>query len=229
MPDFFGGFSAFVFEKTEQPPVAEAAKEEGDEKKEKPTEEEIDKDVEDTKKKGKVAIEAAARVPVQASAEKEPGKTEDVDAVGGEIVGRYVLSDPTKPYIALTFPLAADYRSLTITTVGAKTTSELADEATLTGGVGIEGGLPLGSTVTLYGGAGVEAGAKIYDYSIVDTAGGSDMGTDVTPVVASHAMIGLRVSPVSGWHLHAGVKPTITFTGGAGLKVPVVVGTGISF
>lgn len=182
-----------------------------------------------TKKKGNVMIEAGARIPIPISGEAEPGKVEDVDAIGGEIVARYVLTDPTKPYIALTFPLSVDYRSISIVTTGATVSGELADEVTFTGGVGVEGGVPLGSVLTLYGGVGVEAGARVYDYVSASTDGAAGMGTDVTATFAASGTAGVRVNPTTNWHLYAGVKPTVTFTGGPGIKVPVQVGTGFSF
>lgn len=218
---------SFIYDQGEVPGTFEAPKE----TKQSAGGSESVADIADKKKeRGDAMIEAGARIPIPIGGEAEEGKVEDVDAAGGEVVARYVLTDPTKPYIALTFPLAVDYRSISIVALsGGDVSSELAEEVTITGGVGVEGGVPLGSVVTLYGGVGVEGGARVYDYVSAGTDGAADSGTDVSPTVAGFGSAGVRVNPVPVWHLYAGVKPTVTFTDGPGVKVPVVVGTGLTF
>lgn len=204
----------------EKPPVDQEAVEKADAK---------------AREKGNTMIEAGVRIQAP-SVDKSSDHIKDTDTFGGEVVGRYVLTDPTKPYIALTVPVTFKYESTVEASYGAQVSSILSDAYTISAGLGVEGGVPIADVVTIYGGVGAEAGLRVYDYAMIDENLQAEEGTLFAPDIAAFGIAGVRVNPIASWHLYAGVKPTVTFTGGPGMKenepvfnVPVHVGTGFSF
>jgi len=231
---------SFIFEGGDVPSSSESAGKatevvEGAGEKPPVDQEAVDKADEEAREGGnKIMIEAGARIQAS-SVDEGPGHLKDTDTFGGEVVGRYVLTDPTKPYIALTVPVAFKYESTAEANSG-QVLSMLSDAYTISAGVGVEGGVPIADVVTIYAGVGAEAGVRIFDYAMINEDLQTEEGTLFAPDIAAFGNAGVRINPIASWHLYAGIKPTVTFTGGPGLKenepvfnVPVHVGTGFSF
>jgi hypothetical protein len=219
-------FKPLVFEGGEAAEVAagESKKKEG----EKPDEGQIERMNEDTKSKGHTMIEVGLRIPSSGRIENDNG-IRDYAKRGGEATARMILGDPTKPYIALIFPLNVKYEP-SITYPGKSQPDTLAATTTFSAGVGVEGGVPLGRYAALYVGGGLAGGVQVYKHQEVTPYQSLSSGTETTLLPSLFATGGLRVNPTDNWHIYASVKPTVSMTSGSGLDVlPFYVGTGFGF
>lgn len=225
----FGFDKSFVFEDAEV--LSGSADEDMEEDAEQPPTDE--KAAEEAIEKGNLMIDAGFRIPT-ITTEQWEGITREREIFGTKVDFHYVVTDPTKPYVAAMVPLSFVYEGTDTSNPEGETISRLSDTFTFSVGLGVEGGIPIAGVVTPYIGLGTEGGIQFEDYLSVTSASKVSTGLLSEGVFSPYAVAGVRVNPFTNAYLYADVKPSFTFVGNVDdgydyFRMPVHVGAGFGF